>query len=74
MQKLTTASTFFLKANEKVPTLAKEKKSKEMCISLVWANLMHLIVFLDLSLSEAWNKRITYSNVPPSKPIINWGK
>ena len=59
---------------KKVPSFAKEKKSKEMCMSLVGATSMPLIIFLDFSLSEAWDKRITYSNFPPSKPNFNWGK
>ena len=45
-----------------------------MCMSLVGATSMPLIIFLDFSLSEAWDKRITYSNFPPSKPNFNWGK
>ena len=59
---------------KKVPSLAKEKKSKEMCMILVGATSMPLIIFLDFSLSEAWDKRITYSNFPPLKPNFNWGK
>ena len=58
---------------KKVPLFAKEKKSKEMCMSLVGATSMPLIIFLDFSLSEAWDKRITYSNFPPSKPYFYWG-
>ena len=43
-------------------------------MSLVGATSMSLIFFLDLSLSEAWDKRNTDSNFPPSKHNFNWGK
>ena len=37
---------------KKVPSLAKEKKSKEMCMILEGATSMPLIIFLDLALSD----------------------
>ena len=43
-------------------------------MSLIGATSMSLIFFLDLSLSEAWDKRNTYSNFPSSKPKFKWGK
>ena len=39
----------------------KEKKRKGLCMSLVGATSMSLIFFLDLSLSEAWDKCDTSS-------------
>ena len=41
-----------------VHSLAKEKKREGMCMSIVGATSMPLICFLDLSLSEAWDKHI----------------
>ena len=34
---------------------------------------MPLIIFLDLLVTEAWDKQITYSNFPPSKPNLIGG-
>ena len=48
----------FFSGRKKVHSLAKEKKHKGMCISLLGSTSMPFICFLDLSLSEAWDKRI----------------